>query len=40
VSLGDLLADPTGEVILGSIDVDDPEFGVAVMACADLIGGL
>ena len=37
VSLGDLLADPTGEVILGSIDVTDPAFAAAVGACADLL---
>ena len=40
VSLGDLLADPTGEVILGSIDPTDPEFSRAVLACADLVGEL
>jgi hypothetical protein len=39
VTVGDLLADPSGETLLESIDPTDPGFGLAVLACEDLIPG-
>ncbi len=40
VTIGDLLADPTGETLLGQIDPSDPAFLAATLACQDLIGDL
>jgi pimeloyl-ACP methyl ester carboxylesterase len=40
VSLGDLLADPTGESLFEGIDPTDPSFVVAAAACQELIGDL
>ncbi|HYN33077.1 MAG TPA: hypothetical protein VES40_10675, partial [Ilumatobacteraceae bacterium] len=40
VTIGDLLADPTGEALLEQIDPTDPAFGAAALACQDLIGDL
>lgn len=37
VTIGDLLADPSGEILLDAIDPTDPAFGRAVLACEDLI---
>jgi pimeloyl-ACP methyl ester carboxylesterase len=37
IDIADLLADPSGEELLDSIDPTDPSFGAAVLACADLI---
>lgn len=37
VDIADLLADPSGDDLLGRIDPTDPAFGAAVLACADLI---
>jgi hypothetical protein len=39
ISVGDLLADPNGEVLLEAIDPTDPAFGAAALACQDLIPG-
>ena len=40
VTIGDLLADPTGQTLLEQIDPTDPAFQAAAAACADLIAGL
>ncbi len=40
VTIGDLLADPTGEILLEQIDPTDPAFVAAALACQDLIGEL
>ncbi len=40
VTIGDLLADPTGETLLEQIDPSDPAFLAATLACQDLIGDL
>jgi hypothetical protein len=40
VSVGDLLADPTGESLFAGIDPTDPSFAVAAAACQDLIADL
>ena len=40
VTIGDLLADPTGETLLEQIDPTDPAFVAAALACQDLIGDL
>ncbi len=40
VTIGDLLADPTGESLLEEIDPTDPAFVSAALACQDLIGDL
>ena len=40
VSIGDLLADPTGESLFAGIDPTDPSFVAAAAACQDLIGDL
>jgi hypothetical protein len=40
VSLGDLLADPTGESLFEGVDPTDPSFVAAAAACQDLIGDL
>jgi pimeloyl-ACP methyl ester carboxylesterase len=40
VTIGDLLADPTGRVLLEQIDPSDPAFQAAAMACSDLIAQL
>ena len=40
VTIGDLLADSTGETLLAQIDPTDPAFGEAALACQDLIGDL
>jgi pimeloyl-ACP methyl ester carboxylesterase len=40
VTIGDLLADPTGETLLEQIDPSDPAFVTAALACQDLIGDL
>jgi pimeloyl-ACP methyl ester carboxylesterase len=37
ISIVDLLADPSGESLLEGIDPSDPSFGLAVLACEDLI---
>lgn len=37
LTVADLLADPTGEALLDAIDPTDPAFGLAVLACEDLI---
>jgi pimeloyl-ACP methyl ester carboxylesterase len=39
LSVADLLADPSGAAILEAIDPTDPSFGLAVLACEDLIPG-
>ena len=39
VTVGDLLADPSGETLFESIDPTDPGFGLALLACEDLIPG-
>lgn len=37
LTVADLLADPSGETLLDAIDPTDPAFGLAVLACEDLI---
>jgi hypothetical protein len=37
ITIVDLLADPSGESLLEGIDPTDPSFGLAVLACEDLI---
>lgn len=39
VTVADLLADPSGAALLEAIDPTDPSFGLAVLACEDLIPG-
>ncbi len=39
ITVGDLLADPNGEVLLDAIDPTDPAFAAAALACQDLIPG-
>jgi pimeloyl-ACP methyl ester carboxylesterase len=39
VTVGDLLADPSGEEFLDLLDPTDPAFGRAALACQDLIPG-
>jgi hypothetical protein len=39
ISVGDLLADPNGELLLDLLDPSDPAFGAAALACQDLIPG-
>ncbi|MGB0113153.1 MAG: alpha/beta hydrolase [Ilumatobacteraceae bacterium] len=38
-SVGDVLADPTGEVLLDLIDPTDPAFGDAIVQCGPLLAG-
>jgi len=40
ITVGDLLADPNGELLLDLLDPTDPAFGEAALACQDLIAGL
>ena len=40
ITVGDLLADPNGELLLEVLDPTDPAFGEAALACQDLIPGL
>ncbi len=40
VSIGDLLADPTGESLFSEVDPTDPDFAAAAVACQDLIADL
>jgi len=40
ITVGDLLADPNGELLLDLLDPTDPEFGEAALACQDLIPDL
>ncbi len=37
VGPADVLADPSGETLLEGIDPTDPAFGLAVLACQDLL---
>ena len=39
ITVGDLLADPSGEEFLDLLDPTDPAFGQAALACQDLIPG-
>ncbi len=39
ITVGDLLADPTGETLLDLLDPTDPAFARAALACQDLIPG-
>jgi pimeloyl-ACP methyl ester carboxylesterase len=39
ITVGDLLADPTGEVLSDLLDPTDPAFGQAALACQELIPG-
>jgi len=39
ITVGDLLADPNGELLLDLLDPADPAFGEAARACQDLIPG-
>ncbi len=39
ITVGDLLADPNGELLLDLLDPADPAFGEAALACQDLIPG-
>ena len=39
ITVGDLLADPNGELLLDLLDPTDPAFGAAALACQDLIPG-
>ncbi len=39
ITVGDLLADPNGELLLDLLDPTDPAFGEAALACQDLIPG-
>jgi pimeloyl-ACP methyl ester carboxylesterase len=39
VTVGDVLADPTGEYLFGEIDPTEPGFAAAALACQDLIAG-
>ena len=39
VTVADLLADPSGASLIEAIDPTDPDFGLAVLACEDLIPG-
>ena len=39
ITVGDLLADPNGDVLLDLFDPTDPAFGEAALACQDLIPG-
>lgn len=39
ITVGDLLADPNGELLLDLLDPTDPAFGRAALACQDLIPG-
>ncbi len=39
LTVGDLLADPNGELLLDVLDPTDPAFGQAALACQDLIPG-
>ena len=39
LTIGDLLADPNGELLLDLLDPTDPAFGEAALACQDLIPG-
>jgi hypothetical protein len=40
VTVGDLLADPTGQSLFDQVDPTDPAFAAAAFACKDLIEGL
>ena len=40
ITIGDLLSDPNGELLLDLLDPTDPAFGEAAIACQDLIPGL
>lgn len=40
VSVGDILADPSGDALLDAIDPTDPVFAVAVLACQEFVPGL
>lgn len=39
VDVGDLLADPSGEIVLDYIDPTDPAFGAALFSCEEFIPG-
>lgn len=39
ITVGDLLVDPNGELLLDLLDPTDPAFGEAALACQDLIPG-
>jgi len=39
ITVGDLLADPNGDVLIDLLDPTDPAFGQAALACQDLIPG-
>ena len=40
VTVGDLLADPTGQTLFEQVDPTDPSFAAAAIACQELIGDL
>ncbi len=40
LSTADVLADPSGEVILDALDPSDPGFAEAALACQDILGEL
>lgn len=40
ITLGDLVADPSGESLLELFDPTDADFAAAALACQDLLGGL
>jgi hypothetical protein len=39
-SVADLIADPSGELLLEALDPSDPNFLEALLACDDLLGEL
>lgn len=39
ITVADVLADPTGEEILGGLDLDDPGLLVALLPCQDILTG-
>ena len=40
LTTADVLADPTGEKILGELDLTDPAFAAAALQCQDIVGEL